>query len=381
MSTSSRASSSIPFIDLQAQRRRMGGRVEAAIGRVLDHGAFIMGPEVAELERQLAAYAGTRHAIGCASGTDALLLPLLAAGVRTGDAVFVPAFTFAATAEVASMVGATPVFVDVRPDDFNIDSRSLAEAVEGIASGPLRPRAVIPVDLFGQPADYEAVAEVARRHGLLVVQDAAQSFGGERHGRRAGAHGDAAGTSFYPSKPLACYGDGGAVLTDDDDMAALIRSLRVHGQGPGGAYDHVRIGIAGRLDTIQAAVLIEKLAVFPEELAARERVAGRYDEALRGLVGTPRRVEGARSAWAQYTVQLDDRDRVARELRERGVPTAIHYPRPLNLQPAYRHYPVAPGGVPVAEALALRVLSLPMHPYLEPETQDRIVAALRDALG
>ncbi len=372
-------SAPIAFIDLQAQRRRIGDRIEAAIGRVLEHGRYVMGPEVRVLEERLAAFAGVRHVVSCASGTDALQLPLMAWSIGPGDAVFVPAFTFAATAEVVALVGATPVFVDVLPDSFNMEPASLDAAIEATrAEGRLRPAAVIPVDLFGQPADYDTLQPVADRHGLRLLADTAQGFGAHYRGRRTGSIGDAASTSFFPAKPLGCYGDGGAVFTDDDELAAILRSLRVHGQGTD-KYDNVRIGVNGRLDTMQAAILLEKLAIYEEEIAARDRVANAYSAALAGVSETPALIPDATSIWAQYTIKIDDRDGVADRLKAAGVPTAIYYPRPLHRQTAYRDYPTAPGGLPVSEALADRVLSLPMHPYLDRATQDRIIAAVIDA--
>ena len=374
------APGAIRFVDLQAQRRRLGARLDRAMAAVLDHGAFIMGPEVAELEGRLAAFCGARHVVTCASGTTALHMALMAKGIGRGDAVFVPAFTFCAPAEAVVLVGATPVFVDVREDSFNLDPAGLAAAIETARAGGLRPAAVVPVDLFGQPADYRAIAPIAAANRLFLLADAAQSFGAELAGRRVGTLGDATAVSFYPSKPLGCYGDGGAVLTDDDDLAARLRSLRVHGQGAD-RYDNVRIGLNGRLDTLQAAVLIEKLAIFPDEIAARRRVADRYAAALAGLATVPRPIDGAASVWAQYTVLVDDRDAVAARLGAAGVPTAVHYRLPLHRQPAYRDFPAPPGGLPVAERLAGRVLSLPIHAYLDSDAQDRVIDALGDALG
>lgn len=370
----------IPLVDLQAQRRRLDGRIERAIARVLDHGRFILGPEVADFEARLAGFCGVAHAVGCASGTDALLMALMAWEVGRGDAVFVPGFTFASTAEVVALLGATPVFVDVRPDTFNLDVASLAQALDDVDRWDLRPRAVVPVDLFGQPADYAGIEKLAASAGMSVLADAAQSLGGRLDDSRVGALAAVTATSFFPAKPLGCYGDGGAVLTDDSGLADVIRSLRVHGQGAD-KYDNVRVGVNGRLDTIQAAVLIEKLAIFDEELAARQRVAERYAAALAGVVETPAVAPGTRSAWAQYTVLVDDRDRVAAELARAGVQTAIYYVKPLHLQPAYRALPTGPGGLPVCEELAGRVLSLPMHPYLTAEVQDRVIEVVREAVG
>ena len=369
----------IAFMDLATQQRRIKAAVDANLARVLAHGQYILGPEVGELEKRLAAFAGVKHAIGCASGTDALVLPLLARGIGAGDAVFSPSFTFIATAEAAVIVGATPVFVDVDPETFLLDPMSLIAAIAQARAQRLRPAAVIPVDLFGQPADYDAIDAVSRREGLFVIADAAQSFGGTRGGKRVGAMAPVTSTSFFPSKPLGCYGDGGAILTDDDDLAKTIRSLRVHGQGAH-KYDNVRIGVNSRLDSMQAAVLLAKLTVFEDELAARDRVAKRYDAALANVVRTPRIEAGVRSAWALYTIAAPNRDRLAERLKAQGVPTAIYYPIPLHRQQAYRDYPAAPGGLAVSERLAAEVISLPMHPYLEPTAQDAVVAALREAL-
>lgn len=366
----------IPFIDLAAQRRRLGSRIEAAIARVLDHGRFILGPEVVEVETALAAFCGAQFCISCASGTDALALVLMAKEIKPGDAVFVPAFTFVATAEVVAWLGATPVFVDVLPDTFTIDPRSLEAAIADAPRRGLVPKAVIPVDLFGQPADYREIEPIAEAAGLFVLADAAQSFGAALDGRPVGAIGSASATSFFPAKPLGCYGDGGAVFTDDGELAARIQSLRVHGQGTD-RYDNVRIGMNGRFDTLQAAILIEKLGIFEDEIAARQRIAARYSEALCSVARVPVLLEGATSVWAQYTILLGNREAVAAACAAAGVPTAIYYPLPLSRQIGYRHYPSAPGGVPVSEDLSGKVLSLPMHPYLDEATQDRIIAAVK----
>jgi UDP-2-acetamido-2-deoxy-ribo-hexuluronate aminotransferase len=369
----------IPFIDLQAQRRRIADRIDRAIARVLEHGMFIMGPEVAQLERQMAEFVGVRHAVSCGSGTEALLMPLMVRGIGGGDAVFVPSFTFAATAEVVALVGATPVFVDVLPETFNMDPASLEAAIKEVSRGGLRPAAVIPVDLFGLAADYEALNTLARRHNLLVIEDAAQSYGGTYRGRRAGSLAEVAATSFFPSKPLACYGDGGAIFTDDADFAAGLRSVRVHGQGTD-KYDNVVVGLNGRLDTLQAAILLEKHLLLEDELVRRQEVAARYSAALSGLVEVPRVPEGYESAWAQYTILVDQRDRVAAALKASGIPTAIYYPKPLHLQQAYAACPQPASGLAVSTRFAGRVLSLPMHPYLDEATQDRIVEVLTAAL-
>jgi dTDP-4-amino-4,6-dideoxygalactose transaminase len=371
--------SEIVFIDLVAQRRRLGDRVERAIARVLDHGHFILGPEVTQLEAKLATFCSAKHCIGVANGTDALLLGLMAKGVKAGDAVLVPSFTFAATAEVVALVGATPVFVDVLEDTFNMDPASLEAAVAAAKMAGLTPVAVIAVDLFGQPADYDAIEAVARRHKLWVMADGAQSFGASYKDRRVGSIGDIATASFFPAKPLGCYGDGGAIFTEDDELARIIRSLRVHGQGSD-KYDNVRIGMNGRLDTVQAAVLLEKLAIFPDEIEVRSRVAKAYNEGLADIAAVPRVIEGANSVWAQYTLRVSYRDNVARRLKSAGIPTAIYYPKPLHQQTAYVGFPVAGNGLPVSERLANDVLSLPIHPYLDEATQARIIAAVRQAL-
>ncbi len=370
----------IPFIDLKAQRARIADKIDAAVKRVLEHGAYIMGPEVRALEEQLAAFAGTRHAIACANGTDALLIPLMAKDIGRGDAVFLPAFTFTATAEVAALIGATPVFVDVDPISFNMSPPSLEAAIADTLEGDLRPAAVIPVDLFGQPADYPVINAIADKHGLLVLEDAAQSFGARLGNTRTCALAEVASTSFFPAKPLGCYGDGGALFTDDDGLADLCRSIRQHGQG-GHKYDIDRLGLNSRMDTMQAAILIEKLAIFDDEIERRQAIAERYDKGLADVAVTPAVASDKTSTWAQYTIQIDDRDALAAALKAQGIPTAIYYPRTLKAQRAYCDYPVAPGGIPVSERLSERVLSLPMHPYLDEATQARIIAAVRAATG
>lgn len=369
---------SIPFIDLKAQRQRLGKRIDDAILKVVNHGAYIMGPEIKELETQLADFCGARHTISCANGTDALALVLMAWGIKPGDAVYVPAFTFVATAEVVAWFGATPVFVDVLEDTFNMDPESLETAIGAAADMKLTPRAVIPVDLFGQPADYRRLLPIAERHGLKVLADTAQGFGATLDGQRTGTFGDATATSFFPAKPLSCYGDGGAIFTDDDVLADDLQSLRVHGQGSD-KYDNVRIGMNGRMDTIQAAVLLEKLQIFPDEIAARQQVADYYASGLGPAYLPPALMDGATSVWAQYTIQVEDRGAVQAACKAAGVPTAVYYPIPLSRQTGYRHFPTVPGGIPVSDALSERVISLPMHPYLDRETQDRILAAVTSA--
>jgi len=372
----------IPFVDVAAQRRRLGRAVDEAIARVLAHCQFIQGPEVRALEAELAAFCGARHAVGCSSGTDALRLVLMAWGIGPGDAVICPAFTFCATAEVVALSGATPVMADVSADTFNLDPASCERAVAAAKRLGLKPRAIIPVDLFGLPADHDAIAAVAAAHGMLVLDDAAQAFGASYKGRKLGTLATATATSFFPAKPLGCYGDGGAVFTDDDQLAARLRSLRVHGESAD-RYDAARLGITGRLDTMQAAILLEKLKIFPQEIVARNAVAERYASGLAGVATLPRVGGGMSSVWAQYTIRLAPgrRDALASALKTQGIPTAIYYAKPLHHQAAYRHFPVAEGGLPVSELLAEEVISLPIHAYLEAPVQDRIIAAVRGALG
>ncbi|HTT83996.1 MAG TPA: DegT/DnrJ/EryC1/StrS family aminotransferase [Rhizomicrobium sp.] len=372
---------SIPFIDLQAQRKRLGTSLERAIAAAVEGGQWIMGPQVRALEDQLAKFAGVKHAISCANGTDALLIILRAWEIGPGDAVFVPGFTFAASAEVVALVGATPVFVDVLEDTFNMAPASLESAIAMVKrDGKLRPRVVMPVDLFGQAADYDALEPIVKRENLLMLCDAAQAFGATFGGRRTGAIGDAAATSFFPAKPLGCYGDGGCSFTNDDALADLLRSIRIHGQGRD-KYENVRIGVNSRLDTIQAAILMEKLKIFPEELALRERIACRYADgfARSNRICVPHVIEGAQSTWAQYTIQVPERDRVKADLEAQGIPTQIYYLTPLSAQRGYDKYPTVP--LPVSEKLGHTVLSLPMHPYLDEVTQDRIIEAVLESVG
>lgn len=370
----------IDFIDLNAQQLRIRSKIDLAIQRVLNHGIYIMGPEVKELEDRLAQFCGVKHAISCANGTDALGLVLMAKGVGKGDAIFVPSFTFAATAEVVAWVGATPVFIDSFADTFNMDPQSLKDGIKKAKELGLTPKGIIPVDLFGQPADYQEIQYVADEHNLWVLADAAQSFGGMYRGKKVGDVGDVATTSFFPAKPLGCYGDGGAIFTNDDNLAIVLKSLRVHGQGTDGfygKYDNIRIGLNARLDTLQAAILIEKLNIFEEEVQKRQLVAKRYNEALKNVVKTPIVLEDTLSTWAQYTIVLPEnikRESLMNSLQEKGIPTVIYYVKPLHLQLAYKHYPTAGNvGLPTCEKLSERVLSLPMHPYLEKETQDYII--------
>jgi dTDP-4-amino-4,6-dideoxygalactose transaminase len=378
----------IPFIDLAAQQARIRPSLDAAIARVLAHGAYVMGPEVRTFEERLAAFCGAARALSCANGTDALALPLMAWDVGPGDAVFCPSFTFAATPEVIPWTGATPVFVDILPDTFNLDPDHLEAAILSVAAdGRLTPTAVIAVDLFGQPADYPRIAAVCRRHGLALIADSAQGFGGTLHGEHAIGWADVATTSFFPAKPLGGYGDGGAVLTRDDTLWERMDSLRVHGKavaGDGGLNGHdprylnARIGMNSRLDTLQAAILLEKLAIFEDEIASRQTVAARYAEGLAEVcLSVPSVIDGGVSTWAQYVIEHRNRDGLAAHLKSQGIPSAVYYPVPMHLQAPYAAFPQGPGGLPVSEAKADTVLALPMHPYLTPETQDRIIDAVR----
>jgi dTDP-4-amino-4,6-dideoxygalactose transaminase len=371
----------IPFIDVASQRRRLKKEIDAAVMRVLDHCQFVMGPEVRTLEADLAAFCGAKHVLSCASGTDALLLVMMANGIGPGDAVICPSFTFCATAEVVALVGATPVFVDVDAATFNIDASQIAGGVAAAKKAGLKPKAIIPVDLFGLSADFDAIAAASKSENLFILDDAAQGFGATYKGKKIGTFGHATATSFFPAKPLGCFGDGGAVFTDDDRMIEVLRSLRVHGQGSD-KYDNVRIGMTARLDTMQAAILIEKLKIFPDEIAARDAVAKRYNEGLKNVAIVPVVPQGHTSVWAQYTIRLPKgrRDGVAAALKAEGIPTAIYYPIPLHRQQAYKNYPVGEGGMTVSDRLAEEVISLPMHAYIKTETQDRIVDAVCRAI-
>jgi dTDP-4-amino-4,6-dideoxygalactose transaminase len=373
----------IPFIDVAAQRRRLGPAVDEAVARVLAHCQFINGPEVTALEAALAAYSGAKHVVTCASGTDALVMVLMAKGVGRGDAVLCPSFTFCATGEAVALAGATPVFVDVDEATFNIDAASLKRGIATAKRLGLKPRGVIPVDLFGQSADHDEVFAIAVAEGMFVLDDAAQAFGASYKGRRLGGMGVITATSFFPAKPLGCYGDGGAIFTDDEKFAEVLRSVRVHGQGSD-KYDNVRLGLTGRLDTIQAAVLIEKLKIFDDEIAVRNKLAERYAQGLGNVVTVPRLASGHTSVWAQYTIRLPkgtDRDAFAAALKAQGVPTAIYYPKSMHQQTAYKDYPVADGGLPASERLSSDVISLPMHAYLDEASQDRVIAAVRSFFG
>jgi len=370
----------IPFIDLKTQYQNLKAEIDGRINAVLEHGKFIMGPEVVELENALCDFSGAKHAICVANGTDALQIALMAKGVGPGDAVFVPTFTFTATAEVVLLLGATPVFVDVLKDTFNIDPDDLKQKIATVKNaGDKTPKAIIAVDLFGQPANYDAVNALAAANGMFVLADSAQSFGASLGDTKVGTLAEMTSTSFFPAKPLGCFGDGGAVFTDNDELADRMRSIRLHGKG-GAKYDIARVGVNSRLDTIQAAVLLAKLPVFSGELAARDLAAKRYDAKLPDKVVKPALIAGATSAWAQYTIQVENRSAVQAALQEHGVPTAVYYPMPMHLQQAYKPYGGGEGALPVSEELSSTVLSLPMHPYLDEETQDKICDAVAMAL-
>jgi dTDP-4-amino-4,6-dideoxygalactose transaminase len=367
------------FIDLAAQQARIRSRIDARIASVLDHGKYIMGPEVAELETALAAFCGAKHCISCANGTDALHLAMLAFGIGPGDAVLMPSFTFAATAEAPCLVGATPFFVDIDPVTYNMDTASLSRAIEHARILGLTPRAVIAVDLFGLPADYSAIETITQAADLKLICDSAQGWGGSIDGRMTGTYGDLTTTSFFPAKPLGCYGDGGAIFTEDSELAALLNSLRVHGKGSE-KYDNIRIGTNSRLDTLQAAILLEKLAIYADEIKMRNQVATRYSNALHNLIQVPEVPEGFHSIWAQYTLQArseGERAKIMAALKSAGVPSVVYYPRPLHTQTAYGDFPCDPKGLPVSEALAKVVFSLPMYPYLSKNDQDQVIAQLQ----
>lgn len=373
------ASSPLPFIDLQAQRSLISDQIDAAMRRVLDHGAFIMGPEVAEVESQLAERTGAAHCLTCASGTDALILPLMAADIGPGDAVLVPSFTFTSSAEVVALRGATPVFIDVDPITFNMDPDGLKTGMKAAEQAGVKVKAIMTVDLFGQPVDFDPIRDIADQHGLWILDDAAQAFGATYKGSPLGTLGRVTGTSFYPSKPLSCYGDGGAILTNDTELYERMKCVRVHGNG-GGSAEAKCLGLTARFDSIQAAVLLEKLKIFDGECEQRNIVAQRYSDGLSDVVQTPQLIDGVTSVWAQYTLVSDRRDSIVETLAAEGIPTALFYPRPLHVQGPYQSYPVAGNGLPVTDRLAEQVVSLPMHPYLEGDAQARIITAVRAAL-
>lgn len=373
----------IEFVDLVSQKNRILPEIQNAIQAVLDHGAYIMGPEITLLEKQLAAFCGAEYAVSCSSGTDALLLVLMAKGIGPGDAVFLPSFTFPATPESVSLLGAHPVFVDVDPVTYNIDAESLKDSIERAKHAGLAPKAIIPVDLFGQPANYDAIQKVADAHNLWILCDSAQSFGATYGDRSVGNIGLATATSFFPAKPLGCYGDGGAVFTNDKALYDTLKSIRVHGQGTD-KYDNVRVGLNARMDTMQAAILIEKLKIFPDEIKQRQRVADYYSEGLKDIVSIPLVQENTSSVWAQYTILLEDnkdRENLQNHLKEIGIPTAVYYPKPLQEQVAYKNCYLPGQNLDISKSLSERVLSLPMHAYLTTQQQDRIIKAISEFIA
>ena len=374
-------STSVEFTGLGAQARRLRTTIDANIARVLDHGKFIMGPEVAEFEAKLREFCGASHALGCANGTDALQIALMASGIGAGDTVFVPSFTYTATAEVILLLGATPLFVEVDPVSFNVDCDDLEARITGWRATATGKGAIIAVDLFGLPADWQRLNRIAEANGLVLIADAAQSFGASAaDGRKVGTLAPITTISFFPAKPLGCYGDGGAIFTEDAELAATMRSIRVHGQGKA-KYETVRIGVNSRLDTLQAAILLAKIEVFAEEIENRNKLADRYGELLRATCELPVKPQGVTSAWAQYTVKVQDRDGVQARLRERGVPTAVYYPLPMHLQPAYRQYGGGEGSLPISEALSGQVLSLPMNPYWSEADAQHVAEAMEASVG
>lgn len=368
------------FIDLKAQQNRIKESLENNIRGVLNHGKYINGPEVDEIEEKLAAFTGVKYAVGCSSGTDALLMPLMAFDLAPGDAVFTTPFTFIATAEVINLLGAATVFVDCEEDTFNINVKKLEESIIRVKKeGKLNPRGIIPVDIFGQCADYDEINAIADKYGLFVLEDAAQSFGAEYKGRKACSLAEVAATSFFPAKPLGCYGDGGMIFTDDDDLYEKLKSIRVHGQGSD-KYNNIRIGINGRLDTLQAAILLAKIEVFDEEIKLRQEAAGRYTDGLSDKIIKPFIKGHNLSAWAQYSIMHPERDRIIKILKDNDIPTAIYYPKPLHLQDAFRHLNYKPGDFPVSEIISEKIFSLPMHPYLDVNDQDRIIRVINENL-
>ncbi len=385
----------IPFIDLKTQYKHLEDEIQIAVNTVMKHGQFILGPEINELEDQLAEFVDVRYAITCSSGTDALLMPLMAQGIGPGDLVFTTPFSFIATAEVISLLGATPVFVDIDPKTFNMDPAKLRLAMEAVktqdsgtyplphnVSPAAVPKAIVPVNLFGLPADYDAFMNLARQENLFVLEDGAQGFGGKYNDRKSCSLGHAGATSFFPAKPLGCYGDGGAIFTNDKEFADKLISIRVHGQGRD-KYNNVRIGLNARLDTLQAAILLQKLKVFPRELTARHKTAQAYTTALAGLedeIITPYVPEGYSSSWAQYSLLADKRKIIMENLNKQGIPTAIYYPKPLHLLDAFSRLQYKVGDFPVSESVSERIFSVPMHPYLDDELVNRIAELIRQLL-
>ncbi len=361
-----------PFIDLQAQRARISSDIDAAIARVLEHGQFILGPEVSEFEAQLAAFEGGQYGIGCANGTDAIVLPLMAWGIGKSDIVFCPSWTYAASAEAIRLVGATPCFVDINPDTYTICPHSLERAIAEHENA----RAILVVDLFGQPANYPALRTIADKHGLKIIADSAQGLGCRLHNKAPIDWAEVVTTSFFPAKPLGCYGDGGAIITNDEHLKSQLQSLRFHGRGkiPG---DHAQIGLNSRLDTLQAAILIEKLKIFKDEISKRNQIADRYTQALQGnIIRTPTVIEGGLSTWAQYVIEVENRDAVMQGMKAAGVPVAAYYPLPTHMQTAYQDCPIASDGLPYTMAAKDTVMALPMHAYLSETDQNTVIETL-----
>jgi len=368
------------FCDLNKQYKRIESEVTSRTKAVLQHQKFIMGPEVQELEKRLADFVGVKHVIPCASGTDALTIPLMAYNLEKTDAVFVPSFTFFASAESISLAGGTPVFIDSDASSFNISVVSLRKAIEStIEENALTPRGIMAVDLFGQPADYTEIHDIANQYGLFIIEDAAQSFGAVYRDKRAGSLGNVGATSFFPSKPLGCYGDGGAIFTDDDQLAEIMRSISIHGKGKD-KYDNIRIGLNSRLDTLQAAILLAKLDVFEDEIKLRNKVAEHYSQILSSLFELPVVCPDRTSVWAQYTIKTSGqaaRNKIVEQLKQQGIPTAVYYPTPIHLSTAYKNLEYKRGYLPVCEKLSEQVLSLPMHPYLNEENIQRIASTIK----
>ena len=370
------------FIDLKAQQKRIRGKIEKRIQSVLDHGKYIMGPEVYEFEESLADYVGSKFCISCSSGTDALLIPLMAKGIGHGDAVITTPFTYIATAEVISLLGAEPVFVDIYPETFNIDPNGIDNAIEHARRKGLHPKAIIPVDLFGLPSRYRLIENIARQYDLFIIEDAAQGFGGAIRGKKAGSFGDVAATSFFPAKPLGCYGDGGAIFTDDEELALIMRSIRIHGSATD-KYENIRIGINGRLDTFQAAILLEKLAIFDEELKKRNKAAKFYSENINSNFQRPIIPKEYFSSWAQYsllTTSTEERFKIMSRLKEHNIPSMIYYKTPLHMQKVFEGLGYSRGDFPLSEEVCSKIFSIPMHPYLKRIEQDKIVKVLNNEL-
>lgn len=370
----------LSFIDLAIQQKSIKDKIDSAISKVLNHGQYIMGPEVKEFENALRNFTGAKHVISCANGTDALSLVLMAWNIGKNDAVFVPSFTYVASAEAPAQLGATPFFVDVCSDSFNIDPESFKLAISEAKSMGFNPKVVVVVDLFGQPANVDQIFEIANNENIKVLVDSAQSFGASLDNRMVGTMGHATTTSFFPAKPLGCYGDGGAIFSNYDDDFEIINSIRLHGKGSQ-KYDNVRIGLNSRLDTLQAAILIEKLKIFPKELLLRDKVANQYNSSISQLVEIPLIPENVTSAWAQYTIKSEDRDYLQAQLKEKNIPSIIYYPIPLHKQEGYKNFPQVSSGLSVSEKLSSVVLSLPMYPYLSEDKIEMISSSIKDILG